>query len=86
MKQFHKRSEDKCLIKIKKYTALFLVYELSPCLLREYLRLQKGLKQEKYFTIKTKTCALCPSMEAMFMYWAESIVLKWLNVYMSGLV
>lgn len=30
----------------------------------------KGLKQEKYFTIKTKTCALCPSMEAM------SIVLK----------
>lgn len=24
----------------------------------------KGLKQEKYCTVKTKTCASCPSMEA----------------------
>lgn len=34
----------------------------------------KGLKQEKYFTFKTKTCALCLSMGAML------IVLKEVNV------
>lgn len=33
-------SEDKCLIKIKKYIALFVVYGLSPQFLRDYLCLQ----------------------------------------------
>lgn len=28
----------------------------------------KGLKQEKYLTIKTKTFALCPSTEAKFFF------------------
>lgn len=34
-------SEDKCLIKIKKYIALFVVYDLSPQFLRDYLCLQR---------------------------------------------
>lgn len=35
------RSEDKCLIKIKKYIALFVAYDLSPRVLRECLCLQR---------------------------------------------
>lgn len=51
----HKDLRTKCLIKIKKYIALFVVYDLSPHVP------SKGLKQEKYFTFKTKMCVLCPS-------------------------
>lgn len=58
MKQFDKDQRTKCLIKIKKYIALFVVYDLFPHFP------SKGLKQEKYFTFKTKTCAMCPSMGA----------------------
>lgn len=53
MKQFDNDQRTKCLIKIKKYIALFVVYDLSLRFLREYLS-SKGLKQEKYFTIEQK--------------------------------
>lgn len=43
------RSEDKCLIKIKKYIALFVVYDLSLSFSERIFMFPKGLKQEKIF-------------------------------------
>lgn len=55
-------SEDKCLIKMKKYKALFYSHGLLPHFLG-IIYVFKGFKtRKKYFTMKTKTFALCPSM------------------------
>lgn len=81
--ELSQRPEDKSLIKIKKYIAL-LVCEMSPCLLRECLYFQKGLKQPKeYFTIKKKLCPFNGSYDGVCLRRSRIVLMKMI-VYMSS--
>lgn len=77
MKQFHKDLRTKCLIKIKKYIALFVVYDLSPHFLRIFMS-SKGFKTRKIFLhLKQKSVCcvhlwkLCFCTGLYWLYWSR---------------